>query len=185
MVAIAGLAIAAVGVGVSVKGSIDAKNANKDIANAQMQQNALAEQQMELDAKRKQMETLRQQQRTRALGLTRAANQGAMFGSGLQGAYGQIQGEGDNNLNAIRESLGLGQQNFALSNQISGYKSNLADAQSLMQIGGSLTSLGGAVISNAGTINKFGSQYVAPYMSFGTGPGAYPNAMPGSPGGNY
>src|SRR5882672_6919476 len=61
--------------------------------------------QMKLNARRAQMEVLRNNQRARSMALSSATNQGAAFGSGLQGGLGQIQGMSNTNLLGINQNL--------------------------------------------------------------------------------
>lgn len=67
---------------------------------------------MLLDNKRAVLETLRDQQRKNALGITTATAQGAQFGSGVQGARAQTSGQTGNNLLGFQQNLEVGQNIF-------------------------------------------------------------------------
>ncbi len=83
---------------------------------------------MELDARRKSLEVVRNQQRARALALTTATAQGAQGGSGLQGGYGQATGQAGTNLMGIQQNLQIG-RNIQAFNQ--GISNNRIDAMEL------------------------------------------------------
>lgn len=161
------LATAAVaGVGMSAYGTIQSSKAAKANAAAQQQMiqqeqqaEALRRQAMELDARRRQLEVVRQQQRARSMGLAAANAQGAMFGSGLQGGYGQIAGQSGVNMLGIQQNLGLGQQMFDVNAQISQSKIAMAQAQSQASQAAGLTSLGGSIISALPTIGNIAPSF--------------------------
>ena len=156
--------IAAVGVGLSAAGTLTSIQAAKKQNQAQQQviageQAAEAQKQkaMEIDARRRQLETFRNVQRSRSLALTNATNQGAGQGSGLQGGFGQIGGEGGTNLLGIYQGLETGRDLFGINSQISQAKIGLANASQQAALGAGLSSLGGAAINSLGTIGKLTS----------------------------
>lgn len=102
------------------------------------------------------MENFRNVQRARAQGLNAATNQGAQFGSGLQGGQGSAVDQG------VTNALGIN-QNLQIGNAIAGYNQNIsADKEQLASLGGQaatdqgIMSLGGAMMSGAGTIGQLG-----------------------------
>ena len=127
----------------------------QSIAQAQIQQNQVRYKSMEMDARRRELEVIRNSQRARALAVTTATSQGAAQGSGLQGAYGQISGQSNNNLSGIEQSLQSGKEIFKLDSAISSYRYGIADAQSKMAEGQGMSSLGNSLISLAPTFGKF------------------------------
>lgn len=156
--------IAAVGVGLSAAGTLTSMSAAKKQNQYQQQvirgeQAAEAERKkaMELDARRRQLETFRNVQRSRSLALTNATNQGAGEGSGLQGGYGQIAGEGGSGLLAINQGLEVGRNVFDINQQISQSKIGLAGAGQQAAMGAGLSSLGGSIINSLGTYSKLSS----------------------------
>jgi hypothetical protein len=82
---------------------------------------------MELDARRNQLEIVRNQQRARALGLSNATHSGTKSSSGLQGAYGQVSGQTGVNLLGVQQNLQIGQNIFDQNANIS--SNNIAMAQ--------------------------------------------------------
>lgn len=153
------LIIAGAGLAMSAAGLFSSYSASQD--QAAIQQQMLAQQQaaererkklMELDARRKQLEVVRHMQRARSLALTNATRQNAGLGSGLQGGYGQISGEGGNNLLGIFQNLQLGRNMFDINSRLTALGSQYSQAGSQLAFGQGLTSLGGAFIGNAGKI---------------------------------
>lgn len=69
--------------------------------------------QMNLDVQRKRRDALRQSMLARATALANATSQGAEFGSGLQGGYGQIGGDLRRNNVALNQDQQLGNKVFA------------------------------------------------------------------------
>lgn len=184
-------ASAVVGTGLSIYGAVKSSQAAKEqagyqqqIAAAQQRQEALRQQQMELDARRRQLEAVRQAQRARAQGLAAATAQGAQFGSGLAGGYGQISGYSGTNLLGISQGLELGRANFAASSDISAARYGYAGASGDLATGQGFSSLGGSIIQSLGPINSlFGgnsysggprtnSYYSNPYYGTGSSYGA-------------
>jgi len=88
-----GLALQALGGATSMGGAKASNQAQVQQIKLQQQVEQQRQHAMELDAHRKQLETVRNMQRARFLALSTATNQGAQFGTGLQGGYGQISGE--------------------------------------------------------------------------------------------
>lgn len=109
--------------------SSNALGINRQITAHEQQIEAQRMKAMQLDARRRQMEVIRNQQRYRAVGLTNATAQGAQFGSGLQGGYGQISGQSGVNLLGIQQNLQIGQDIFGLNQAITGQKQQYADLQ--------------------------------------------------------
>lgn len=112
---------------------------------------------MELDAKRKQIEVIRNQQRARALGLTVANAQGARQGSGIQGAYGQISGATTDNLNGIFQNLEIGRNIFGINRGISDQRLAYAAGGDIINEGQGIIAQGSGIIAQgAGVIAQGG-----------------------------
>lgn len=148
-------------VGLTLAGASKQASAQKNMAAQQQEQIRLqqqAEEQrkkaMEMDARRRQMELLRQQQRGRSIALTNATAQGGAFGSGLQGGFGQISGQGNNQQLGIQQNLGIGENLFGINSQISDSRILSSQYQSSALEGGALMSLGGTLMNNAGRLNS-------------------------------
>src|SRR5882672_3742875 len=131
------IASGVLGLGMSIFGGVKQSQAAQQMAAAKQQIAGLETQQdtvrrsaMELSAKRQQMEVLRNAQRARSLALNNATSQGAQFGSGLQGGYGQVQGAASWNNLGITQNLDLGEQMFSLNQHINEQKMNIAGAES-------------------------------------------------------
>ena len=107
--------------------SIEASNKSFDISRNIITSEQGVEKQkmqaMEIDARRQQMEIIRNQQRGRALTLTTGVAQGGSgFVSGASargGAYGQISGQTGTNLLGVQQNLEVGRNIFGLNTDIS------------------------------------------------------------------
>lgn len=140
-------------------------NASMEIANLDKQVNAQRQQQMVLTANRQQLQVIRNSQLARSMALTSASGQGAQFGSGLAGGYGQISGDTNTNLLGIHQNLAIGQNIFGLDNKIDDqkillaqYGADMAKLQGKAAAGAGLASLGGDVGKAAGPLGSlFGS----------------------------
>ena len=137
-----GLGASAVGGYDSYEGAKKQADAQNQITGYEQQQNQLRQQQMELQSQRSQMETLRNQQRARSLALNSATNQGAQFGSGLSGGYGQIAGQAGTQLLANSQNTSLGEQNFGLDAMISQQKIAYSNAGTQVAQGQGISSVG-------------------------------------------
>lgn len=111
---------------------------NQGIVQQQKNIEATKRQAMEVDARRQQLEIIRQQQRGRALALTSNVSQGgggAVQGSSaLAGAYGQIAGQSGVNLLGVQQSLQSGRAVFDANANITNYNSQMADLQNTYNI---------------------------------------------------
>jgi hypothetical protein len=116
---------------------------------------------MEVDARRKQREAIRNQQRAQSMALTSATAQGAQFGSGLQGGYGQISGDTGTSQLGIQQALETGRNIFGINSQLSQAKIDFSQqtaANTQKQLEGQAwSSFGGSLIQGAPTFGKVGS----------------------------
>ncbi len=152
-----GLGLTAAGTIMSVSAASKSAHANADIARQEQANEALRQRAMELDARRKQMEVIRNQQRNNAIALAGATNQGASLGSGLQGGYGQISGESNTNAMGIQQNLEIGRGIFGNNQQISQDRINLAGFGSEAATGVGFSSFGSSLMSSfAPAKNLFG-----------------------------
>lgn len=156
-----GVAASLGGLGLSIFGGIQKTEAaqkqaqiSQDMAQTEMKQDAVRRQAMEVAARRQQMEVLRNQQRARSLALNNATGQGAQFGSGLQGGYGQVTGQSGVNLLGISQGLQAGEQMFDLNNMLSQQKMQMAQAGGQAATAQGMTSLGGALLTSAGPMKN-------------------------------
>ena len=112
---------------------------------------------MELSGRRQQLENFRNMQRARAQGIQAATNQGAQFGSGLQGGIADVENRGFFAAQGVNQNLAIGRNIFALDDQISDNKALQSRYKSDQATNSQWASLGGSIMSNAGTIGKIGS----------------------------
>lgn len=133
-----------------------AADISKSIAQDEQGINAQKYQQMLLQNRRQQLENIRNVQRQRALATASAVNQGAQFGTGLQGGLGEISSKGNENALGLSQGEEIGTNIFNLNNSISSKKMQLADVQSDMAMEQGLMSLGGTLMGNAGMLGKLG-----------------------------
>lgn len=163
-----GLGLQAYGTSQSVSAAKQSAQYNQQIAASQQRQEALRQQQMELDARRRQRESIRQAQRARSIALAAANNQGAQFGSGLPGGFGQVSGEMNTQLLGVQQALQLGRENFGESQNISNARYGLAGTQSQAAFGAGLSSLGGALIQSMGQVERLSGGF-GPSTNQGSG----------------
>jgi hypothetical protein len=140
IIALIGLATAAVGTGVSAYGSMQTAAATKD---AEM----LRKKQMGLDAMRKRREILRESMMAKATALSNASAQGAQESSGLQGGYGQISGVANRGINDVNQSEIIGKGIFDANAQA-------AQGQAVSAIGGGIKDVGLTVAGNNDKIGR-------------------------------
>lgn len=156
VLAVAGIASGGAGAFASISGSRRQAEAQQQEIEAQQKQEALRRKAMELDARRRSVEVLRNQQRARSLALATSTAQGASLGSGLQGGYGQIAGQSNTNLLGISQGLQTGEANFDLNSQISAARMNMASAGAQVALGAGLSSFGSSLMNASSTFNRIG-----------------------------
>jgi hypothetical protein len=154
--AVIGLGLQAFGTIKSVEASKQQQAAQQQITQKELQAEGVRKQAMELDARRRQLEVVRNRQRARSIALTNATNQGSQFGSGLQGGYGQISGMSGTNLLGINQAVMQGQQMFDINAAISQQRIAMSQAASNAATAQGWTSFGGSLLSSAGNIGRLG-----------------------------
>lgn len=154
------------GLGLEAFGGMKSHSASKDYNAAQVQSIALQQQveekhrtAMELDARRKQLENLRQVQRASSLGLAASVNQGSQFSSGAAGGQSQVASQGAWNSTGISQNLQIGEDIFGLNSQISTQKIAMANAQQNMQTGQAISQFGGQLIGASGAFGRLTSGF--------------------------
>lgn len=138
-----GLALAAIGTGVSVYSAIESADASKDAEKARKQQ-------MNLDAARRRRSAIRESIVARGLALNTAAAQGASEGSAVSGAVAQISGN-------AAESISNTNQNVQLGNAIYDANGRRASAESMSGIGSGISTWGSMIMQNADKLKKLPS----------------------------
>lgn len=157
------LGIGLVGLGLQLfggsKSSSDSKyyagqinDVNQGIAKNEIAISNQKQQQMQIEARRMQLETVRNAQRQRAAGVNAATNQGAQFGSGLQGGEAQNTDQALFNLQGINQNLAFGNTIFGINNDITNQKMQLNNLQTQYQqasaTDASISSIGGALVKS-------------------------------------
>lgn len=140
--------------------------ASQNIAKLQEQANQVNYNTARLSIRRNQMQELRNAQQSRSLALAAGVAQGAQFGSGVQGGYGNVSGEAGNTLLGLNQNLSSAGQMFDINKSISdqeiaksGYQGTANMWQGIGQMAGGLGSAGGSVV-NAST-NPSGAQNIS------------------------
>lgn len=142
--------VAAVGVAASVAGTVMGVVAQNKVAGAQEKAEKLREQQMNLEAERKQRQIRREQIVARSQALSNATSQGAGEGTGLQGAYGQISQVSNSQAQATEQNRQIGSGIFQAN-------AEAARAGGAAATAGGISSLGSAIIQNYGTFGRVGA----------------------------
>jgi hypothetical protein len=156
------LALMGVGLGMQVFGGLEsAKNAkqqaavSQDIARKEQGINDVKQRQMELEGRRMQMENIRNSQRARAMAESAAVNQGAQFGSGLQGGLAQIQDQTLYNMFGVNQALVAGREINQFNQGISGDKQKLAALGGEQATNQAISSLGGSLMKAGPIVGQF------------------------------
>lgn len=145
------------------------------IAQHELQIEAQKYKAMELDAKRRNMEAIRINQRQRAAGLVAATSQGAGGGSGLQGGYGSASGALGTSLVNVFQNLEIGRTIFGINAQITNERQNIYASQGRAgeyatqgSLGSGISSLGGSAISASQSAGRvFGTTPTPSYQTSG------------------
>lgn len=167
---VGGLGLSGYGLSQSMAGSEAYASAQAEAIRIEQLIEAQRKRAMELDAKRKNIELVRTQQRARSIALTAATAQNAQLGSGLQGGYGQIGGQVGFEQLGILQNLDIGRRIFGLNAALSEQKIAMGNAQSQMYTGQGMMSLGGSLMNSAGTLGKIGQGFGNPFATpVGTG----------------
>jgi hypothetical protein len=164
---IAGIGLQAYGAFSAAGHAKEAAAISKNIAGDEQRINDQKQQQMMLESSRLQLQQFRNIQRLRSQATAAAVNQGAQFGSGLQGGIAQVSDQGTTNLLGINQNREIGSNIYNINSDISAQKMKMADVQSQMATDQAWSSLGGAMVKNAGTIGDLGQN------AYGLGKSAY------------
>jgi len=141
---------------------------NQQIAIDEGQINEQKRKAMELSGRRQQLEVMRNNQRLRAQATNAATNQGAQFGSGLQGGLAQIEDQSFFNLQGINQNLEIGRNVFGINADISQKKQQLASLGGDLATDQAIGSLGGALMRMGPTIGGL-SRDAGAYVSRNAG----------------
>ncbi len=155
---IVGATAAVAGTGTAIYGASQQAKFQAQELEAQKKAEAARHQAMELDARRKQLDVIRTQQRARAMAAANATASGSQFGSGLQGGYGQISGQSNTNALGINQSLELGRDIFQANSDITNARIGEAGAASISSIGSAVTGLGKTFMNDFNQFKAFGQE---------------------------
>lgn len=153
------LGLGVVGLGMQLFGGFGASSAAKQ--QAQLSQgigideqaiNIQKQQQMQLEARRSQLQNFRNAQRLRAQATSAAVQGGAQFGSGLPGGLGGISGTETENALGINQGSQISQNIFGFNNDISSKRIQSAQLGGQIATDQGLSSLGGALVKSGPTI---------------------------------
>lgn len=158
--------VSLVGLGTSLFGGASAASDAKQAASIQSNiaglEGGLESQRhtaMELSANRQSLETIRTNQRARSTAMNNATNQGAQFGSGIQGGLAQIQDQSLFNLAGVNQNLEIGNKMFDINKQITTQKQQLAQVQGQAATDQGIASLGGALVKAGPAIGNIGGSF--------------------------
>lgn len=166
--AVASVGLSAFGTKESVGGAQDAAAASQQITQGELKQDQIRQEAAAMDARRRELQTIRESQKARAMALTSATAQGAGLGSGLQGGYGQIQGDTATNYLGIAQNLEFGQRLYDVNaNEINPAKVALSQAQGRMATGQGMSSFGGSLMNSVGTIGRLAQGFGSPSSPYG------------------
>ena len=156
------LAISAVGLGMSIFGGMsqsktagEEAKVSQDEARQEQGINNQKQMQMELEGRRAQMENIRNIQRARAMGINSATNQGAQFGSGLQGGLADITDQGLFNMQGVEQGLAIGRNINAYNQNITQDKIQMASLKGQEATNAAWSSVGGALIKAGPIVGAF------------------------------
>ena len=156
-----GAGIDAIGLGMQIFGGmgqskIASQEASVSADEAKQEQviNTLKQQQMSLDAGRKNVQTMRQVQQAQAMNLSRATSQGAQYGSGLAGGQAAAADQGFYNALGVNQNFQIGTGINAANNLISNDKMAMASLQGSSATNQGISSLGGSLISAGNIVGK-------------------------------
>lgn len=168
------LAIAAVGIGISIFGGIKSSQTasqvsavSQDEAAQEKLENDQRAQQMELQANRQQTENIRNVQKARAMNIATSTSGNSQFGSGLAGAEGADTAMGGYNALGINQNLQIGRTLYGLSNKISADKIQLAKLGGNAATDQGISNIGGDISKSAGPLGS---------MAKGLGGGGSPSS---------
>lgn len=168
---IAGLAMQTFGSFSAAGHAKEAAQLNQGIAADEGKINEQKKMQMELQARRQQMEIFRNSQRLRAQATAAAVNQGATLGSGLAGGLAQITDQTTDQSLALGQNLQIGQNIFGFNADISSKKQQLASVQGDVATDQAIASLGGAAVKLGPTIGGLAKDYASGFGKVGLNPG--------------
>lgn len=162
MIAAAGLALGAVGVGTQMYGASQSAEASSRMAAEQRRQEQLRQQQMTLESMRRKREIIRGAQVASAQAQAAAGAQGGAESSGLVSALSTISGREAGATLATNQNQELGNEMFKSNQNMAGFMASRANADMISGMGAGLGSLGGSLVRNSQQISQIGQYLFTP-----------------------
>lgn len=147
------------GAELAAQGAREKAAASMEQARLEQQVEAQRMRAMEIDAKRKLRENVRNAQRMSMQAIATGVNQGAEFGTGIAGGQGQIAGEFGVNQLGITQNLEIGRNIFSLNAGISQQKIRMAQAEGTIAQGQGQISEGQGLMQLGQSLGSFASPF--------------------------
>jgi hypothetical protein len=129
------------------------------IAGQEIDINKQRHQEMILTAQRQQMQNIRNMQMARSMAVSSATNQGAQFGTGLQGGEAQIADQGANNMLDLNQNVRLANKVYSDQNQIDYFRMGISQLNSQIADDQGQMAMYGAIGQAAGPIGRIGANF--------------------------
>lgn len=159
---ILGAATSAIGLGMSIFGGMGQADVAKQQAQVSMDEakqeqgiNDAKQAAMEMSGRRMQMENVRNNQRARSMAENASVNQGANFGSGIQGGLAQINDQSLFNMAGVNSGLQTGRQINSFNQNISSDKIQMAQLGGQSATDQGIASMGGAIMKAGPIVGQF------------------------------
>lgn len=165
------MGVAVAGTAVAYKGKKQEAQGRSEMTTASIQAENARERQMLVEAQRAQRDIARKAQVARSMAVVRGANQGALYGSAIPGAEGQIASQAGQESNAVEQNKDIGSDIFAANRAY-------AKASQKTSEGASIAGFGTSLIGLSQPIAQIGS-------TIATGFGSYFGSGSASPGSSY
>lgn len=175
MFGLASTALSAFGTFGAMQTANQASQINQQIAGIQVQENTQRQLAMQISARTKSLDALRNTQKASSLALAAGVNQGAQFGSGVAGGQGAAANQGAQNLENIQQNLQIGNALFGMDSTIDNLKGQLSALQSREATYSGISSLGGDLSRVAGPFGNLFQNFFGGSGGGGNSPGASSN----------
>ena len=147
-----GTAAAVIGLGLSVKGNLDQREASQRATRIQIEQEAVRQRQAELEQQKRKRDLIRQSQAARSSALASATARGiSSDDSAVSGAQAQITSGFATNIGVLNQNFQLRQEFSGLNTELSSARGDAAEAQALSHFGQQL-------FANSQTISRVGQE---------------------------
>lgn len=152
------MGVAVAGTAVAYKGKKQEAQGRSEMTAASIRAEDARERQMNVEAQRAQREIARKAQVARSMAIVRGANQGALYGSAIPGAEGQIASQAGQESNAVEQNKDIGTDIFAANRAYARASQKTSEGASIAGFGTSLIGLSQPIAQIGSTIlSGFGS----------------------------